>query len=253
MGKRDLRAVVKADKNGKLVTRHVIEDKASGHDHKSAMPLAAPRLVASKEYSRRIAQGLVRIKDGSFTSNSLEELRSRLAAEYEEALDVHSLRELSEKVSEFTEAEKDVFEYQMPALFSTFITLQVDRSKRKTIFSGVLNNVDLFTTFYPIAFGGGHLMNTGDYACRHAQWSGQTIDDSEAGRRLHRFLLFKGIINEGHPIEEDELLENVEWFHENQQLLLSQAEAVQRREGDWEWMRELTRPDTAPSLSEGTL
>jgi hypothetical protein len=47
--------------------------------------------------------------------------------------------------------------------------------------------------------------------------------------------------------------EKAYWFSDNEHLLFPHADAIMKRHGDWEWMNELVNPDTAPSLSEGTL
>lgn len=257
MGKRELTPVIRPDINGKLVTRHVIADKSVDSATKLPMPVSGPRLMGGKEYARRIAQELVRESADQSPASwvpTTQQRQESLAREYEDSLGAYQLKELYDRMNYFTDEEKAIFEYQVPSLFKDFIIRSVEQDDRERIFHGVLKNADLFAAFHPVAFGSEHLLKSGQSAIREAK--ALDIDprsSSEAEQKLYRFLLFKGIVKNESFMDVMELHENAYWFADNERFLFPHAAAIRERCGDWEWMHELIAPDTAPSLSEGTL
>jgi hypothetical protein len=257
MGKRELTPVVRPDINGKLVTRHVIVDKAVDSAGSLPMPVSGPRLMGAKEYARRIAQELVRESpDQSFRPWALtrDQRMTSLTSLYGDSLAVYELKELYDRMDNFTDQEKDMFEDQVPALLNDLIVQSVNQDDREKIFHGILTNTDLFTTFHPVSFGSEYLLKSGQSAVRDARALGiDPRSGSEAEHKLYRFLLYKGLVKDDSFMDVMETHEKAYWFSDNEHLLFPHADAIMKRHGDWEWMNELVNPDTAPSLSEGTL
>lgn len=213
--------------------------------------------MGEKEYARRIAQELVRepidhtVRPWALTRDQRE---TSLASFYGESLAIYELKELYDRMNYFTDQEKDMFEDQVPALLNDMIVQSVEQDDREKIFYGTLTNTDLFTTFRPVSFGSEYLLQSGQSAVREARALGiDPRSGSEAERKLYRFLLYKGLVKDDSFMDVMETHERAYWFAENELLLFPHADAIRKRCGDWEWMKELVNPDAAPSLSEGTL
>lgn len=249
--------VVRPDINGKLVTRHVIADPMVESAVRLPAPMATPRLMGEKEYARRIADHLVTAKDDADRPwrTSVAEQKRILAEAYEQSISLHELQRLHDRMLGFNKVEHAIFEHQVLSMFDEFVRGEVNSVGRDQIFHGILDSADMFAMFYPVAFGSDHIFKPS----RGALWMADRMDvdprsSSEAEREIYRFLLFKEIIGDESYLDVLEVHRKSQWFAENESLIFSHAKEIMTRKGaGLDWLTELTNPESAPSLSEGTL
>lgn len=240
--------VIRPDINGKMVTRHVIADNNGASSAHIPAPAATPRLLGSKEYARRIADALMSEEDDN---GRLKEVISEV---YEEGLSLHALRELHERLPDFSVQEKSVLREQSYSLFNYLIQAYADEEHTEKVFYGVAGSLDTIGAF---ATDRGPLFvyECIEAALREADEMGiDPRSSSDYERSVYRFLFFKEVIGDYPRVMQPmEIYEKSVWFAENKDRLFPHADRIMTSNVDWEWMKELANPDNAASLSEGTL
>jgi hypothetical protein len=247
----------RVDKNGRVVTRHVLADPSTGRQV-SAVPPPAPASVPAATsvdyYAGEIANYLLEAAG----ETDIEFARSLYAG----ALDSGTLRLIHERMHDWNERDGDLFVETLQLAITKTVArgdTEENRNRLAVILAETLPVISAFSRHPVNAHYAMDVVYGANYAATHfaggSDGSDIVSDMTQTDREMLHWMTFEFIVmNVSTSRPRAWLQDESRWFADNMDRLALQADTIRKRgTTDREFLSELVAADKSVALAEGTL
>lgn len=244
----------RVDKNGRAVTRHVLNDTAPPVSAKS---LPAPASTAEK---RPVSKFEYAVKIADFFFEWEDNYEKQLAiARYETQLSISSLRKINAWINALdpeNERDAEIFDQVLTRILKREEDSPSSSNRMVTI---LVESMPVMTRFLP-DHNANHLValetvNGANYAAKvnRVVIDGRNVTEEE--RQMFHWMVFELMVKKINTSRDHDFLrEEGRWFSENMDALAAHAKTVIKRgTTDREFLHDLISKDSSTALAEGTL
>lgn len=247
----------RVDKNGRVVTRHVLADPAAGKQTATMPPpttAAVPAAHSVDYYAEEIANFLLEAAGDT----DIEFARTL----YKGTLGIPPLRLIHDRMHDWSERDSDLFEETLQKVITKTIASGDTQENRDRLAVILVETMPVITRFCKLPTSSWHAMDIvygANYAATHFAGGRDGSDIistmSQEDRNMLRYMAFEySVMNVCTSRSRDWLVDESRWFANNMERLAAQAKTIRKRgTTNRDFLNDLIAEDTSPVLAEGTL